>query len=74
VLALYWKRVTKAGAIAGMIAGSGTVIIWKNVPMLVGFLYELVPGFVVSTLVIIIVSLLTRPPAQAVDPRTVDSG
>jgi sodium/proline symporter len=73
VLSLYWKRVTRAGAIAGMIAGSATVIIWKNIPMLVGFLYELVPGFVVSTLVIIVVSLLTRPPARVPDPGSVDS-
>jgi Na+/proline symporter len=73
VLSLYWKRVTRAGAIAGMIAGSATVIIWKNIPVLVGFLYELVPGFVVSTLVIIVVSLLTRPPARVPDPGSVDS-
>jgi sodium/proline symporter len=64
VLSLYWKRVTRAGAIAGMIAGSATVVIWKNVSVLSDFLYELVPGFVVSLLVIILVSLLTRPPEE----------
>jgi sodium/proline symporter len=63
ILSLYWKRVTRAGAIAGMIAGSGTVIVWKNVAALSGFLYELVPGFVVSLIVILVVSCLTRPPA-----------
>jgi Na+/proline symporter len=73
VLSLYWKRVTRAGAIAGMVTGSATVIIWKNVPVLVGFLYELVPGVVVSTLVILIVSLLTRPPARVPDAGAVDS-
>jgi sodium/proline symporter len=64
VLSLYWKRVTKAGAIAGMISGSTVVIIWKNVPALSGFLYELVPGFVVSLIVIVVVSLLTKPPEE----------
>ena len=63
ILSLYWKRVTRAGAIAGMIAGSGTVIVWKNVAALSGFLYELIPGFVASLVVILIVSLLTKPPS-----------
>jgi sodium/proline symporter len=67
VLSLYWKRVTRAGAIAGMIAGSATVVVWKNVGMLSDFLYELVPGFVVSFLVIVIVSLLTKAPAGRSD-------
>jgi sodium/proline symporter len=62
VLSLYWKRVTRAGAIAGMISGSATVVIWKNVSVLSDFVYELVPGFIVSTLVVVIVSCLTRPP------------
>ena len=65
ILSLYWKRVTRAGAIAGMIAGSATVVVWKNVAVLSGFLYELVPGFVASLIVIVVVSLLTRPPEIA---------
>lgn len=63
VLSVYWRRVTRPGAIAGMIAGSVTVIIWKNIPALSGFLYELVPGFAASSLVIVLVSLFTKPPA-----------
>jgi len=65
VLSLYWKRITRAGAIAGMIAGSATVIIWKNISMLSNFLYELVPGFIVSLLVVVVVSLMTRPPEES---------
>ncbi len=65
VLSLYWKRVTRAGAIAGMIAGSATVVVWKNISVLSNFLYELVPGFVVSLLVVVLVSLFTKPPAEA---------
>ncbi len=70
VLSLYWKRVTRPAAIAGMVTGSATVIIWKNVSMLSDFIYELVPGVIVSTLVIVIVSLLTRPPAGAAELDT----
>jgi Na+/proline symporter len=70
VLSLYWKRVTRAGAIAGMITGSATVIFWKNVGMLSDFVYELVPGVLISTLVIVIVSLLTTPPKVAAELDT----
>jgi len=67
VLSLYWKRVTRAGAIAGMVTGSATVIVWKNIGMLSDFIYELVPGVIVSALVIVVVSLLTTPPRGAAE-------
>ena len=70
VLSLYWKRVTRAGAIAGMITGSATVIIWKNIGVLSDFIYELVPGVIISTLVIVVVSLLTAPPRGAAELDT----
>lgn len=63
VLSLYWKRVTRAGALAGMLSGAITVIVWQNIPLLNDFLYVLIPGVVVSTLAVVIVSLLTTPPA-----------
>lgn len=63
VLSLYWKRVTRAGALAGMLSGAITVIVWQNIPVLNDFLYVLIPGVVVSTLAVVIVSLLTTPPA-----------
>jgi sodium/proline symporter len=63
VLSLYWKRVTGAGALAGMLSGAITVIVWQNIPVLNDFLYVLIPGVVVSTLAVVIVSLLTTPPA-----------
>ncbi len=61
LLSLYWRRMTGAGAIAGMISGSATVIIWKNIAVLSNFLYELVPGFVVSLVAAVFVSYLTKP-------------
>lgn len=59
ILALFWKRTTKAGVIAGLIAGTITVFIWKSIPFLDEFLYELIPGFVLSFLVTVMVSLIT---------------
>lgn len=63
VLSLYWRRVTRAGALAGMLSGAITVIVWQNIPVLNDFLYVLIPGVVVSTLAVVVVSLLTTPPA-----------
>ncbi|GGE71378.1 sodium/proline symporter PutP [Priestia taiwanensis] len=60
LLSLYWKRMTKWGALTGMIAGASTVIIWKEVLGLSDFLYEMVPGFAVSTACIIFVSIVTN--------------
>jgi sodium/proline symporter len=65
VLSVYWKKVTRPAAIAGMISGGATVIVWKNVSVLSEFLYELVPGVVVSLVVIVVVSLLTGPAPAA---------
>ncbi|MEN1935682.1 sodium/proline symporter PutP [Paenibacillus sp. 102] len=61
LLSLYWKRMTKWGALAGMIAGAVTVITWTQFKFLKDFLYEMIPGFAASLLAIIIISLLTKP-------------
>lgn len=66
IAALYWKRLTSAGAIAGMIVGAVTVGIWGNVPAHTGFIYEIVPGFILGGLALIIVSLITPAPSQEV--------
>lgn len=56
VLSLYWDGMTRAGALAGIVVGGVTVIVW---PMLEGGifeLYELVPGFAFSLVTIWLVS------------------
>lgn len=58
LLSLFWKRMTKWGALIGMIAGAITVIIWKNVG-LGDTLYEIVPGFAINLILAVIVSLIT---------------
>ncbi|WP_457565513.1 sodium/proline symporter [Caldithrix abyssi] len=67
ILALFWKRTTRAGVMAGLLTGTLTTIIWYNIPALKSMIYELVPAFVLSALATVIVSLLTRPPAQVDD-------
>ncbi len=62
LLALFWRRTTRAGVAAGIVAGALTTIIWRLVPELRSIVYELIPGFVAGLLVTVLVSLLTRPP------------
>jgi sodium/proline symporter len=64
LLSLYWKRMTKWGALAGMLAGAITVIVWTQFDFLKDLLYEMVPGFAASLLAIVVVSLLTEKPAE----------
>lgn len=69
LLSLYWRRTTLPGAVAGMVTGAATVILWSNfIKPLGGWfgLYELLPGFVISLLVIVVVSLLTAEPSKEV--------
>jgi len=57
VLSLYWPRMTRNGALAGMIVGGATVILWKQGSGEIFQLYEMVPGVILSALTIWIVSL-----------------
>lgn len=52
IVSLYWKRMSTAGAIAGMVGGGVTVVIWKHLSGGLFNLYEIVPGFLVSLVLI----------------------
>jgi len=65
ILSLYWKRMNKWGALAGMIMGSLTVILWEQFEAL-SPIYEMIPGFIMGFLSIIVVSLLTPKPSQEI--------
>jgi sodium/proline symporter len=69
LLSLYWKRMTRFGAIAGIVSGGCTVLVWKHLSSdihpIFG-LYEIVPGFILSVCAIIIVSLVTSPPSAEI--------
>ncbi|MFM8586021.1 MAG: sodium/proline symporter PutP [Gammaproteobacteria bacterium] len=62
ILSLYDSKTTRNGALAGILVGGLTVILWKQGAHLGGWfaLYELVPGFLLSTLSILVVSRLDR--------------
>lgn len=71
VLSLFWRRSNRAGAIAGMVGGGLTVILWDYVPLIGGAtlgaatgLYSLVVGFAVGLAAMVVASLMTREPSQ----------
>ena len=69
LFSLYWKRTTKQGAIAGMLTGAATVLIWHNFIKPLGGvfgIYELLPAFLLSCLAIYVVSKLTPTPSQEI--------
>ena len=70
VLALFWRRVNFPGAISGMIVGAVTTFVWKfylsGLDYEIFKLYELAPGFLLSFLTIIVVSLCTKPPSKEI--------
>ena len=63
LLALYWKRTTAAGAIAGLVCGGIIDVIWHYIPASVApifGLYEIVPAFLACLIVTVIVSICTK--------------
>ena len=69
IFCLFWKRTTREGAIAGMLAGGIMVFVWKLVLKPMGGLfgvYELLPAFIVSCLFIYGVSKMTKEPSEEI--------
>ncbi|MEI5638233.1 MULTISPECIES: sodium/proline symporter PutP [unclassified Pseudoalteromonas] len=72
LISLFWKRMNFAGALAGMISGAVTVLVWIYGPFTIdgqplsATLYEIVPGFIVATIAIVVVSLATKEPSNEV--------
>ena len=69
LFSLFWKRINRAGAIAGMIGGGGMVFLWKlAISQLGGIfaIYELLPAFIFSSICIVVVSLLTKAPSKEI--------
>ncbi len=61
ILALYWKKTTAPGAVAGLLTGGITVVAWHNLHGGLFDVYEILPAFIVCLVVTIIVSLATKP-------------
>ncbi|MBB2496534.1 sodium/proline symporter PutP [Aquipseudomonas ullengensis] len=67
ILSLLWKGMTRNGALAGMIVGAVTVVVWKN---WVGLgLYEIIPGFILATLAILVFSRIGNGPSSSMLKR-----
>src|SRR5690606_19455098 len=60
LFSLNWSRMTRNGALAGMIVGAVTVLVWKQFEWL--GLYEIVPGFILASIAIYVVSRMDRAP------------
>ncbi|MGM9943564.1 MAG: sodium/proline symporter PutP [Lysinibacillus sp.] len=67
ILALYWRKLTNIGALAGMVSGAFVAFIWGKVPSLASTLYEIVPGFIVCLLVAVVISLVTYKPNREIE-------
>ena len=65
LFSLFWRRATLKGAIAGVFFGGTTVLVWKEFFASTG-IYEIVPGFIISSLAIYIVSLLDQKPTASI--------
>ncbi|WP_017727052.1 sodium/proline symporter PutP [Halalkalibacterium ligniniphilum] len=75
LLALFWKRMTRNGALAGMIVGGITVVVWAELDRWFNLtaeqypilgLYEIVPGFILAGIAIIVVSLIDKEPSKEI--------
>lgn len=66
ILSVYWPRLTRNGALAGIVLGALTVIGWKQLSGGLFDLYEIVPGFLVCGLACILISRIDTPPAKSV--------
>ncbi|EKO3386571.1 sodium/proline symporter PutP [Vibrio fluvialis] len=66
VLSLYWSRMNRNGALAGIVIGGITIVVWKQLSGGWYDVYEIVPGIIFSTIAIVAVSLLTGEPEEAV--------
>jgi len=67
LLSVMWKGMTRNGALAGMIVGAVTVLVWKHFALL--GLYEIIPGFIFASLAIYVVSMTGQKPSAGMLSR-----
>ena len=72
ILSLVWKGMTRNGALAGMLLGALTVILWKNFFGWTG-LYEIIPGFILATIGILLFSRVGNAPSASMIKRFEDA-
>jgi sodium/proline symporter len=65
IMSLWWKRMTRNGALAGMVVGAATVLIWHQFAWF--GLYEIVPGFLFGLVAIVVFSLIGEKPSEQME-------
>lgn len=65
ILSLFWKRMNAAGAMAGMLTGALVVVFWNDVVPNSG-IYEMIPGFILAMIAVVVVSLITPAPRSEI--------
>ncbi len=71
LFSLFWRRTTRNGALAGIVVGGLTTIIWTQLgdmypTSIFSSLYEIIPGFIFSALAIFVVSLMDKEPSEEI--------
>ncbi|MDB1125664.1 sodium/proline symporter PutP [Vibrio algarum] len=69
VLSLYWSRMNRNGALAGIVVGGITIVVWKQLSGGWFDVYEIVPGIIFSTIAIVVGSLASGKPEQVVSEQ-----
>lgn len=72
LFSLYWRDMNRNGALAGVLVGGITVVVWKQISGGIFDIYEIVPGFIFASVAIVAVSKLTGGAAASVS-KTFDS-
>jgi len=66
LLSLFWRRMTRPGAAAGLVVGALTVVVWKQLEGGIFEVYEIIPGFILCALAVVGVSLATAEPEAGI--------
>ena len=66
LLSLYWKRMNRNGALAGILVGGITIVVWKQLQGGIFDIYEIVPGIIFATVAVVIASLTSAAPEKSV--------
>ncbi|MYL24189.1 sodium/proline symporter PutP [Vreelandella massiliensis] len=66
IMALFWRRMNQWGALAGIIVGGVTVVVWAELSGGLFDLYEIVPGVIFAYIAIVVASLATSAPSEEI--------
>ena len=69
LISLYWKNMTRNGALAGIVVGAVTVVVWKQLSGGLFDMYEIVPGIIFATIAILVVSMMGAKPSAEVQAQ-----